>query len=276
MQYIKVTISVPEEFADILIAELSEIQYDSFATDGNQLDAYVAKEYFNENELKFVAEKYKDLFNSTYSFSDMEEKNWNEEWEKNFEPVRVADQCLIRASFHEPDPKIPLEVIINPKMSFGTGHHETTSMMVENQLALNHQDKKVMDAGSGTGILAIVAEKLGAKSVLAFDIEDWAYNNMLENVDLNNCNGIEVKQGTIETVEPGDEYDILLANINKNVLLQEMGLYAQKLKPKGKLLLSGFYNIDENDITNRAAEFNLIPEKSTYKNNWACLVLSKS
>lgn len=276
MQYITVTISVPEEFADILIAELSDIQYDSFATTGDQLDAYVAKEHFNESDLKFVAEKYIDLFSMTYSFSDMEEKNWNEEWEKNFDPVRVADQCLIRASFHEPDPNIPLEVIINPKMSFGTGHHETTSMMVENQLAINHKDKKIMDAGSGTGILAIVAEKLGAQSVLAFDIEDWAYNNMLENIDLNNCKGIEVKQGTIETVEPGDGYDILLANINKNVLLQEMGLYAQKLKPKGKLLLSGFYNIDEKDITNRASEFNLIPEKSTYKNNWACLVLSKT
>jgi ribosomal protein L11 methyltransferase len=276
MQYIKVNILVPEEFANILIAELNEIQYDSFASEGDQLDAYVAKEHFNESELKFVVEKYKDLFSVEYSYADMEEKNWNEEWEKNFDPVRVSDKCLIRASFHESDPNIPLEVIINPKMSFGTGHHETTSMMVENQLAINHKGKKVMDAGSGTGILAIVAEKLGSQSVLAFDIEDWAYNNMLENVELNNCNGIEVKQGTIETVESGEGYDILLANINKNVLLQEMGFYAQKLKTNGKLLLSGFYAHDEKDITNRASEFNLIQEKSTYKNNWTCLVFSKT
>jgi len=275
MKYIKVTFSVPEDFADILIAELNEFHYDSFAAEGDQLDAYVVKEYFDERCLQDLVLKYKELIPVGYTFEDLEDKNWNEEWEKNFDPVRIANCCMIRASFHEQDPDYPLEIVINPKMSFGTGHHETTSLMIENQLNIDHKDKVIMDAGSGTGILAILAEKLGAYSVDAFDIEDWAFNNMEENVQLNNCSTISVKQGTIETLDLREQYDILLANINKNVLLEEMPHYAGKLKKGGMLLLSGFYKTDQEDISVKAGSYKLKLEKESYKNNWACLVFSK-
>lgn len=275
MKYVKVTLSIPEEFSDILIAELNEYHYDSFAMEGDQLDAYVVKEHFDEACLKDLVQKYKELFSLEYSYGDLEEKNWNEEWEKNFDPTRIAGRCMIRASFHAPDPEYPLEIIINPKMSFGTGHHETTSMMVESQLDIDHTGKVVMDAGSGTGILAILAEKLGAISVDAFDIEDWAFNNMKENVQLNNRVNISVSQGTIETLRLRDQYDILLANINKNVLLEEIPRYAEKLRKGGKLLLSGFYKTDQDDISVKAGKYDLTLEKETYKNNWACLVFSK-
>ena len=275
MKYIKVTFSVPEDFADILIAELNECHYDSFAAEGDQLDAYVVKEYFDEKCLQDLVFKYKELIPVEYRFEDLEEKNWNEEWEKNFEPVRIANRCMIRASFHKQDPDYPLEIVINPKMSFGTGHHETTSLMIENQLNIDHQDKVIMDAGSGTGILAILAEKLGACSVDAFDIEDWAFNNMEENVQLNNCNTISVKQGTIETLDLKEQYDILLANINKNVLLDEIPRYAEKLKKDGILLLSGFYKTDQEDISVKAGSYKLKLEKESCKNNRVCLVFSK-
>lgn len=275
MKYIKVAFSVPEDFADILIAELNEYHYDSFATEGDQLDAYVVREYFDEKCLQDLVLKYNELFPVRYTFEDLEDKNWNEEWEKNFDPVRIADRCMIRASFHKKDPDYPLEIVINPKMSFGTGHHETTSLMIENQLNIDHKDKVIMDAGSGTGILAILAEKLGACSVDAFDIEDWAYNNMEENVQLNNCHNITVKQGTIRTLDLKEQYDILLANINKNVLLDEIPCYAEKLKKGGLLLLSGFYRTDQDDISVKAGSYALKLEKESCKNNWACLVFSK-
>lgn len=276
MQYIKVTFSVPEELSDILIAELNEINYDSFATEGNQLDAFIAKEFFNENDLTSLAEKYKGIIPVEYTHSDLEDKNWNEEWERNFQPVEVPGKCLIRATFHEAKPEIPYEIIINPKMSFGTGHHETTYMMIENQLSIDHMGKSIMDAGSGTGILAILAEKLGAESVLAFDIEEWAYNNMLENIELNHCKKISVARGSLATVNAKDRYDILLANINKNVLLDEIPLYAEKLDKGGKLILSGFYRFDQEDIESKTLDNQLILEKETYKNDWACLVFSKN
>jgi ribosomal protein L11 methyltransferase len=275
MQYIRVAFNIPEEFTDILIAELAEEGFDSFSGEGSELEGYISEDLFAESKILSVTEKYKDLFPVDFTWSKLEQKNWNEEWEKNFSPVRIVDKCLIRASFHESDPALPYEIVINPKMSFGTGHHETTSLMAENQLLTDHKGKRVMDAGSGTGILAILAEKLGATEILAFDIEEWAYNNMIENAEINNCRKIDIKRGTIDEIKPQGLFDIVLANINKNVLMEEIPAYSKVLKTGGKLLLSGFYTQDIADLTVVAAGSALKTEKESSKNNWVCLVLTK-
>ncbi|HEY8400888.1 MAG TPA: 50S ribosomal protein L11 methyltransferase, partial [Cytophagaceae bacterium] len=212
----------------------------------------------------------------SYSVGELENKNWNEEWEKNFDPVMVEDKVAIRASFH-PASGLPLEIIINPKMSFGTGHHETTYMMVQNQLEIDHKDKLVMDAGSGTGVLAILACKLGAKQILAFDVEDWAFENLQENVKLNNCSVVIPAKGDITQVNHlAENYDIILANINKNVLLKEMPLYARYLKQGGTLILSGFYEEDIEDIQNSAFTHSLDFVARKLRNRWASLVFQKA
>lgn len=275
MEYKRVSFTVSEDFADILIAELNETGYDSFSYEGEMLEAFIDKEAFNEKTVEAILEKYKDSFTVQYTHSDLEHKNWNEEWERNFQPVLIADKCLIRASFHPTRAECPYEIIINPKMSFGTGHHQTTALMIENMLALDLHGKKVMDAGSGTGILALFAEKLGASEIFAFDMEDWAFTNMAENIALNNCSKILLKQGTIRKVNPPGLFEVIVANINKNVLLDEIEEYAKYLLGGGSLLLSGFFREDSTVIIQRAEEFNLSIIKETSKDNWACLVLSK-
>ncbi|HSZ24758.1 MAG TPA: 50S ribosomal protein L11 methyltransferase, partial [Cytophagaceae bacterium] len=173
MRYIEVKITTSAELSELLIAELAEIGYDSFQEIDSGLDAYIEQDLFLEVKLQELIEKYSKTESISYSFGLMEDKNWNEEWEKNFQPVIIGEDCIVRASFHFPEKPFKYDIVINPKMSFGTGHHETTTMMIANQLEINHQDKTVLDAGSGTGILAILASKLGARLVDAFDMEDW-------------------------------------------------------------------------------------------------------
>jgi ribosomal protein L11 methyltransferase len=276
LNYLEIKIKIDQDFSEIFMAELAGSGYDSFAETDEGLDAYIEENKFREEELKDLIKKYKNSFSVEYSIQNLENKNWNEEWEKNFSPVTVADQCLIRASFHKPDPAYPYEIIINPKMSFGTGHHETTSMMIENQLQINHQGKKVMDAGSGTGILSVMASKLGAQSVMAFDVEDWAFDNMKENIQLNNCPAVQTALGDIYQVKhPFSEYDIILANINKNVLLKEIQAYSSMLHKGGVLILSGFYTDDVEDILAEATKYSLEMMGQKEKNRWASLIFHK-
>jgi ribosomal protein L11 methyltransferase len=258
------------------MAELDTSGYDSFVETEDGLDAYIEESKFKEEELKEVISKYLHVFSVNYSVHQVENKNWNEEWEKNFHPVVIAERCLIRASFHQQDAKYPYEIIINPKMSFGTGHHETTYMMIENQMGISHKGKKVMDAGSGTGVLAIMASKLGAESIIAFDIEDWAYENLNENIKLNNCPNIKTALGDISKIKlPYKEYDIILANINKNVLLMEIPFYSSILIKGGFLILSGFYLEDIEDIAGTAERFSLEKKACKEKNRWASLIFEK-
>ena len=274
MRYIEVKITTSAELSELLIAELAEIGYDSFQEIDSGLDAYIEQDLFLEVKLQELIEKYSKTESISYSFGLMEDKNWNEEWEKNFQPVIIGEDCIVRASFHFPEKPFKYDIVINPKMSFGTGHHETTTMMIANQLEINHQDKTVLDAGSGTGILAILASKLGARLVDAFDMEDWAFENLKENVTLNNCSEIFINKGTIKNILLQEEkYDILLANINRNVLLDEMPEYFERLKKGGALVLSGFYVEDIPLIEERAAEFGLKKISFKEKNNWASLVL---
>ncbi len=273
--YTQVTLSVDNEQQDLVIGMLMGLSYDSFAQFEGYIEAYILTESFEESTVKEVLEQLQ--LDSTIQSVPMEQKNWNEEWEKNFEPMVVEEQCYVRASFHPERNNYPYEVIINPKMSFGTGHHATTYMMMHWLLELDVTDKKVIDAGCGTGILSILAEKKGAHSVIAFDIEDWAFENLNENCNLNGCNRIETGQGSIaDIVSHGTQVDILLANINKNVLLDEMGRYAQHLLSGGTLLLSGFYEADEADITQAAKAVGLEPKGKKVRLQWMSLQFVKA
>ena len=276
MNYTEVTIKVNEDYNEILIAELLESGYDSFAETAEGLIAYIEAQLFDEKILAEIRNKYASEFEFEYFFKALENKNWNEEWEKNFQPVTIQDLCIVRASFHTPDKSYKYDIVINPKMSFGTGHHETTHMMIDHILQLDFRDKVVMDAGSGTGILSIMASKAGAKSVSAFDIEDWAYENSLENIEQNICPNVYVSIGSIRTVKlPEISYDVILANINKNVLLDEISVYSQFLKEGGQLLLSGFYEEDIEDIDNTAKKCFLKMAFRNSKNKWASIVYEK-
>lgn len=259
----------------MLIAELDFLGFDSFQETEEGVEAYVQDDLFQEEQLKEVLSRYQDI--PAYTVSKLEKKNWNEEWEKNFDPVRIEDQVLIRASFHHPDKSFPYEILINPKMAFGTGHHETTSLMIKAQLGLEHQGKIILDAGAGTGVLGIFAGMLGAKEITATDIDEWAYSNMMENAEINNIHNMKCLQGTMAELNlVKNKYDIILANINKNVLLDEIKLYSLALNKSGNLLLSGFYTEDIEDIKSEALNRGLKFKKSFQKNNWACLMFQNS
>lgn len=273
-QYIKVEIAVDENEQERVMAELLAIGFDSFEEHVNMLEAYIAKDAFAEKDLKEVLYEINPLY--TYSFSDMPNINWNEEWEKNFAPLVIADQCYVRASFHPERPELQYEVVINPKMSFGTGHHATTSLMLEYELETDLTGKIMIDAGCGTGILSILAQKKGAKKIYAFDIEDWAFENLIENCNLNRCDRIQTGQGTITEIISADlQVDILLANINKNVLLTEMDEYYKRLLLNGLLFLSGFYEEDIEDILKRAESAGFKKESFKVKDRWVSMKLQK-
>ncbi|MFN8417447.1 MAG: 50S ribosomal protein L11 methyltransferase [Cytophagaceae bacterium] len=271
--YLQVTINVEIEQQEVLIAMLLGLQYDSFAQYEGYIDAYVLASEYDERGLTEVLQQ---LDITGFLVEEMEQKNWNEEWEKNFEPMVVEDRCYVRASFHPERQELPLEVVINPKMSFGTGHHATTYMMMHWLLDTEVSGKRAIDAGCGTGILSILAEKLNAKSVIAFDIEDWAFENLNENCNLNGCSRIETGKGTIsQIVSPSVQVEILLANINKNVLLDEMSIYSSHLVSGGQLFLSGFYEEDETDIVASATKAGFEVTGRKVRQKWMSLRLVK-
>jgi ribosomal protein L11 methyltransferase len=275
LDFIAVKLEVDSAFSEILIAELAEIGFESFVETDQGVDAFIKHSLFEENELKNLQQKYESQVRIQYSFEKTEQKNWNEEWEKSYQPIHIGDSCIVRASFHIIDQPYPYEIIINPKMSFGTGHHETTSLMLENQLEASHQGKQVLDVGCGTGILSIMACKREATVVDAFDIDEWAVENTRENFAINHCQQASVQQGTIKDVRLKPEYNIILANINRNVLLQEIPTYASLLAKDGCLMVSGFYEKDIADIEKMAVSQKLTKKIKKAKNEWASLVFQK-
>ena len=274
MDYLEFKIKCKEEFREILIAELAEIGFDSFLETEDGIDAYTQEEEFDRDAFQKVIEEYQESAEISLTEGKMPKVNWNQEWEKNYDPISVDDLVYVRASFHESQPGFRHEIVINPKMSFGTGHHATTFQMLKHQGQLDHAGKRVLDVGSGTGILAIMAHLLGAKEVEAFDIDDWCVENGNENFDLN---GLSTRMGlgTIRDVNPQGPFDIVLANINKNVLLDEMEIYANLLISQGYLLLSGFYSEDIQDLVDVAKPLGLELKHSSTKDNWAALILQK-
>ncbi|WP_142783490.1 50S ribosomal protein L11 methyltransferase [Changchengzhania lutea] len=254
---------------EILIAELGYAGFESFVETENGVSAYIQKEEWREGILNDIQILTSNEFVITYSFKDIEQVNWNAEWEKNFNPIVVDNACAVRAPFHE---KFDTEydIIIEPKMSFGTGHHETTHMMIQHILNSDLKDKSVLDMGCGTGVLAILAEMKGAKPLDAIDIDNWCYLNSLENVERNNCSHITVLEGDASLLN-GKKYDVIIANINRNILLKDLGTYATCLNEKGMLLLSGFYNTDIPVIQEACEKYMLKFEEKLERNNWVSL-----
>lgn len=276
MYHTRLQVLCDSEFSEILQAEISEAGFDTFMEIENGFEAYAEQENFNKEVLHEILEKYKAFTPITFYQDKIEKRNWNEEWEKNYEPVIVDDSVIIRASFHQPAKNYLHDIIITPKMSFGTGHHQTTHLMVKTQLEIDHKNKIVMDAGCGTAVLAIMASKLGAMKVEAFDIDEWSVINGQENAEINQCENINIRQGKISDLTFEDDFDIILANINKNILLQEMHQYAVYLKPGGLLLLSGFYEKDIPDLLMAASPYRLQQVTSHERENWVSLLLKKS
>ena len=276
MDYIEVNFTIEplnEGFSDILAAELAEIGFESFVEAENGLTAYVPVNEYKLNALSELEQNFASLFQLTFTTTHIADQNWNEEWEKNFTPVIVGNECLIKGTFHTDLPDAKYTITIDPKMSFGTGHHETTQLMIENILKFEFTDKKVLDMGCGTGVLAILATMRGASHVTAIDIEEVAFNNSIENIALNNVNYIKVYQGDASLIT-SNFFDVILANINKNVLLADISKYVKSLNPKGTLILSGIYITDLEDIISCAAKSGLTFIENNEKNRWVSAIFT--
>lgn len=263
MDYIQITIPVVDiSTREILVALLSELGFSGFEEEEDHIKAFIASADFKEVEMSEVAGN----LQVTYTQSVIKEQNWNKLWESNFEPVVVDDFVGIRADFHLPIPGVEHEIIITPKMSFGTGHHATTFMMLQLMREVNCKDQSVYDFGTGTGILAILAEKLGAKRILAVDNDDWCIENAAENIKKNNCRNIELVK--VDTAKNEEKFSVILANINKNIILDNLAFLADTIKKDGTILLSGLLIEDEKDILFAVKPFGWQKRKSVVKGIW--------
>jgi ribosomal protein L11 methyltransferase len=254
---------------EILIAELGYAGFESFVETEDGVTAYIQKEEWNDAILEDIHILKSNEFKISYTFEDIEHVNWNSEWEKNFNPIIVDNMCSVRAPFHD-KPETKYDIVIEPKMSFGTGHHETTHMMIQHILKNDMEGKSVLDMGCGTGVLAILAAMKGAKPVEAIDIDNWCYINSLENVERNGALDITVLEGDASLLV-NKTYDIIIANINRNILLKDMKIYKSCLSPGGHLFLSGFYDNDIPLITEEANTLNLTLKHQIERNNWVSL-----
>lgn len=280
MNYIKLSINVadmPEYMADVLTYELGEIGFSTFETENDTLIAYTKQTDFNEESLKEVAES-QSLSSDLFLVEEVEDKDWNEEWEKNyFQPIVVdggESKCVIHSSFHIDVPKADYDIVINPKMSFGTGHHETTSSMLRWILTDSMQGKSVLDMGCGTAVLGILAKMRGADTVMGVDIDEWCKENATESVALNNVE-MEIKLGDASILPTDEVFDVILANINRNILLADMDKYVNSLKKGGNLYMSGFYTEDIPVIREKAESLGLNFEDFKEKNNWVAVKFVK-
>ena len=267
------SLSPRDPATEILIAELGDVGFESFVEHDNGVTAYIQKIEWNPNILDNLYVLRSNEFKISFSYFEVIQTNWNKEWEKNFNPIQVDNLVSIRAPFHK-NPSLKFDIVIEPKISFGTGHHETTHMMIQHLLALDLENKKVLDMGCGTGILAIFAEKKGAQPIDAIDIDNWCYQNSLENIQRNGCNHITVLEGDSSLLKQ-KKYDIIIANINRNILISDMKTYTECLNKNGILLLSGFYKEDVIIIENEVTKHGLSFENLLQKNNWVALKFMK-
>ncbi|MBW7913630.1 MAG: 50S ribosomal protein L11 methyltransferase [Taibaiella sp.] len=271
MKYIQLRLAEPDaEKREILIAGLAEEGFESFEEDAGYLLAYIQAESYTEQ----VALAVRAMHAGTVHKAEIAQQNWNAEWEAGFEPVHVDGFCTIRADFHAADTNVPYEIIITPKMSFGTGHHATTRLMIQQMKNIDFAGKSVLDFGTGTGVLAILAKKLGAGEVLAIDNDEWSYENTLENIAANKVNGIVVKKGSLELAE-GRKFDIILANINRHILLQYMVQMHHVLPEHGMLLMSGILDADEQIVLTEARHAGFKNTSVFAEGKWLCIVVAR-
>ena len=274
MKYVEVSFSIIpfEPWNEIIIANLSILPYESFMEEGEYLKAYIQEQDFDPSDLTDLVLKLKTnkgvIIN--YEYKNIEQQNWNHVWESHFEPVSINDQLHLLAPFHIKDKYQGLIIEIEPKMSFGTGHHQTTFLMCDEISSLSLEGKNILDMGSGTGVLSILAEKCGAKEILAIDIESWSVENCEENTKRNKCSKIISKLGDIIDIN-GQHFDVIIANINKNVLLSHLPSYSKCINANGILLLSGFFETDAEDLISAAFKENLVLKSKKIKDGWAML-----
>ena len=260
----------PSIISDILASELGEIGFESFTENENGLQAFVPEGAFSEADLQSQIDSFPlEGIRFDYQVKYVESKDWNEEWEKNyFKPIRIGNECIIKASFHPEEPGFTYPITIDPKMAFGTGNHATTYLMIEQMLKLDLDGKELLDMGCGTAVLAILAQMRGAKRVVGIDIDEWAYNNALENIRLNHTEEIEIALGGAEQIARFGMFDIVFANINRNILLRDIPLYTACMKPGALLFMSGFYTEDIAAIQKVCEENGLHLESYTERENW--------
>ncbi len=279
MEYKKITIGIApfqDWLRDILTSQFAEIGFDSFVDTTSGFEAYIPSAQCDKGKLNVVLDEFSEDFTFDVKSEVIEDQNWNEVWEKNyFKPLVVADQCVVRAPFHTEFPKLKYEIVIEPNMAFGTGNHETTTMMLEYILESDFRNKKVLDMGCGTGILGILASMKGADSVTAIDIDTWSYEGTLENTRLNSISNIKVKLGDATQLNH-EQYDVIFANIQRNVLLNDMPAYQNVLNPGGMLVMSGFYKEDKQAIKEKAENLGLKDSGFKEMNKWVASVFSKT
>ena len=277
MEYTEVDIRLNPvaPFADILVARLNEIDFESYAEDETGVKAYAQTHLMNKDAVKDIITEVAELCKLSYTIKEIKQENWNKQWEDNFEPVHINHQCVIRAHFHDAFSSKEYELIITPKMSFGTGHHETTSLVMNEMFGINFAGKSVLDIGSGTGVLAILASKLGASSLVGIDFDQWAYKNSVENAELNSVSNINFIHGDADVI--GDaNFDVILANINRNIILQDIEAYVGAMNEKSQILLSGFLKEDIPLILEKSEQLGLELVVSKHKNKWQMLHLKSA
>ena len=265
-------ISPLQPWNEILMAELIEIGFDSFTEEHNGILAYIQKDLLDEKQLKEINMFSNEAVEISYTYLEMPNINWNEEWEKNFEPINVENQVSIRAEFHS-NQNLPHEIIIQPKMSFGTGHHATTYLMIQQMLDMDFENKTVLDMGCGTSVLAIFAKQKGAGKTVAIDIDEWSVENSKENAERNNVD-LDISQGTADNLG-AENFDIILANINRNILISDIPTYVSVLNDGGQLLLSGLCFFDVADILEVCMEQKLTLKRELQREEWVSLLLEK-
>ncbi|WP_374163498.1 50S ribosomal protein L11 methyltransferase [Arcticibacter sp. MXS-1] len=260
---------------DLLLQAIAEAGFDTFEETPEGFNAYISQSAYDRDLLEKALTPFYAMFRFSYEQKLIPKKNWNEVWESNFEPITIDNKCFVRATFHEPRPEFPIEIVIDPRMSFGTGHHQTTAMMIRFLLEDSMQDKRVLDMGCGTGILAILARKLGASEVTAIDYDPVCYESAIENAALNETDGIQVLCGSKEAI-PHATFDVIIANINRNILLDQISRYAEAMAAGGILYLSGFYNEDCAALMEEAGRYSFSFLDKKEQDNWAALKLLKA
>ena len=278
MEYTEVTFTIApysSESAEILVAQLAEIGFDSFTDTPNGVNAFIPTKQLNEAAIPSATEVL-NIMDATaqWTITKHEDQNWNKVWESNFDPIVVDSKCLVRAPFHKDMPAYPFEIVIEPKMAFGTGHHQTTSLILSELLTFDVAEKTVLDMGCGTGVLAILAEMRGATELIAIDNDEWAYRNTIENVENNGCKRIMSLLGDASLLKH-DTFDVILANINLNILLADMEQYKMAMHSSADLFCSGILVEDIPTLTAHAENLGLTLVKSRTKDNWAMVHFKK-